>query len=191
MLWHSYLHERHWEFHGTLNHIFDSISLCFLLKQLVEPTLKFFFCIAELTDAYWAALIIYYSISGITAMHTTFSHCLLHSSCQQDTCMGPCQNTQTLENNPSFSIRWQNFATFTANIVWIMFLHFPEFFTLLLSSVFQLDFLRAGLSFSASQVAQVEYQGQTRYARTLEPKPFLDFYCCIGHRLELWYFLFA
>ena len=46
-----------------------------------------------------------------------------------------------------------------------------------------------------SQIAQVKYQGynqtQTQYTRILDYKTFIDTYNCIGHRLELKYFLFA
>ena len=42
-----------------------------------------------------------------------------------------------------------------------------------------------------SQIAQVEYQGQTLYTRVLECKPFINRCYCIGHSLELKYFHFA
>ena len=40
-------------------------------------------------------------------------------------------------------------------------------------------------------IAQVEYQGQWRYARLLDCKPFINAYYHIQHRLELKYFLHA
>ena len=43
-----------------------------------------------------------------------------------------------------------------------------------------------------SQIAQVEYQGQTLYTRILDSKkPFTNICYHIRHRLELKYFLFA
>ena len=42
-----------------------------------------------------------------------------------------------------------------------------------------------------SRIAQVEYQGQTRYTRILERKPLIDTSYRIQHRLELKYFHFA
>ena len=42
-----------------------------------------------------------------------------------------------------------------------------------------------------SQIAQIEYQGQTQYTGILDHKPFIDTCYSIGHRLELKYFHFA
>ena len=42
-----------------------------------------------------------------------------------------------------------------------------------------------------SSIAQVEYQGQTRYARNIDSKSFIHTCYGIGHRLELSYFHFA
>ena len=42
-----------------------------------------------------------------------------------------------------------------------------------------------------SRIAQVEYQGQTRYTRILDRKSFICISSSIGHRLELKYFHFA
>ena len=42
-----------------------------------------------------------------------------------------------------------------------------------------------------SQIAQIEYQGQTLETRLLEHKPLINTSYCIRHRLELKYFHFA
>ena len=42
-----------------------------------------------------------------------------------------------------------------------------------------------------SQIAQIEYQGQTQYTRILERKPLIHTSYCIQYRLELKYFLLA
>ena len=47
------------------------------------------------------------------------------------------------------------------------------------------------LACHSSMIAQVEYQGQTRYARNIDCKYFIHTYCSIGNRLELSYFHFA
>ena len=38
-----------------------------------------------------------------------------------------------------------------------------------------------------SEIAQVEYQGQTQHTRILDSKPIIWICCCIGHRLEFKY----
>ena len=50
---------------------------------------------------------------------------------------------------------------------------------------------RAGLSFSDFSSWILTYQGQTRYTRVLNLKPFIDVCYSIEHRLVLKYFLFA
>ena len=40
-------------------------------------------------------------------------------------------------------------------------------------------------------IVQVEHQGQTRYIRVLDHKPFINSYYSIGHRLKLKYFFLA
>ena len=42
-----------------------------------------------------------------------------------------------------------------------------------------------------SLISEVEYQGQTNYTRILAYKAFINTYYCIGHRLELKYYVFA
>ena len=41
------------------------------------------------------------------------------------------------------------------------------------------------------QIAEVKYQGQTRYTRILDSKPFFNTYCSIQYRFGLKYFPFA
>ena len=42
-----------------------------------------------------------------------------------------------------------------------------------------------------SRIAQVEYQGQTRYTEILDCKPLINTYHHLGYRLKLKYFIFT
>ena len=54
--------------------------------------------------------------------------------------------------------------------------------------IFLANFACTAMQDCHSLIAQVEYQGQTRYTKILDSKPLIDTFYCIGHRLELTFF---